>query len=114
MLENWFFISVAIFGGIFGTYTDLTNRWVPDWINYFLILVGIWGHAIVSILQWSIWPVIYSLIGAGLFFAIGALLFYGRAWGGGDAKLLTGFGALVPVFSNNAPWPSLATYFLIV
>lgn len=111
MAAELFFIGVALFGVIFGTGTDLKNKWVPNWINYFLISFGIGGHIVVSILTKSIWPITYSLIGAGIFLGIALAMFYGGAWGGGDAKLLIGLGALLPFVTsaNSAPWPFLAT-----
>lgn len=113
MAADYFFIGAAIFGAVAGTVTDLKNRWVPDWVNYFLIFFGLGGHLIVSILNWSPWPIIYSAIAAGIFYAIGSLMFYAGVWGGGDAKMLVGFGALLPTLPatvvNPAPWPFLLT-----
>ncbi len=116
MVADLIFVSTAILGCIAGCITDLKGRWVPDWINYFLIIFGIGGHAIVSVTEYSIWPLLYSLAGAGVFFAVSAVMFYSGAWGGGDAKLLIGLGALLPispgVLSSGAPWPFLLTLWI--
>lgn len=116
MVADFIFISVALFGTIFGTWTDLKNRWVPDWINFTLIGFGLGGHLILSVIEWSVWPMVYSLIGFGSFFGIGAAMYYSGAWGGGDAKLLAGLGACIPVVSigliNEAPWPFLVSLFI--
>jgi len=116
MVAELIFVGLALFGTAFGTWTDLKNRWVPDWINFLLIGFGLGGHVILSILEWSVWPITYSLIGFSVFFAVGAVMFYGGAWGGGDAKLLAGIGALLPTISinlfNKAPWPFLITLFI--
>lgn len=112
MVADLIFVCTAILGCIAGCITDLKGRWVPDWINYFLIIFGIGGHAIVSITEYSIWPLLYSLVGAGVFFAVSTVMFYSGAWGGGDAKLLIGLGALLPFYPNSAPWPFLLTLWI--
>lgn len=120
---EWVFIAVALLGTIFGTITDLKGRWVPDWSNYALIFFGLGGHAILSVLTLSIKPILLSLAGAGFFYLISLAMFYSGAWGGGDAKLFIGLGALLPIYpiiiSNymqiaTAPWPFLLTLWLNV
>jgi preflagellin peptidase FlaK len=113
MLADYIFAGIAIFGATIGTITDLKGRWVPDWINYFMIAFGLVGHAIVSLIQNSVWPLIFSAIFAGIFFAIGTTMVYTGLWGGGDAKMLTGLGALLPTVSfANTPWPFPLTLWL--
>jgi len=113
MIADYFFASIAILGALIGTATDLKNRWVPDWVNYFMISVGLGGHAIVSFLQTSPWPLIYSAVAAGIFLAAGVGLVYTGLWGGGDAKMLVGFGALLPTTSLvQTPWPFPLTVLL--
>ncbi len=112
------FISAAIIIAVIGTATDLQNRWSPDYISYFGILFGFGGHAILSLSQASYWPLLFSLAGAAAFYGIGWLMFNFGAWGGGDAKMLVAFGALLPVYQPttsfyfSAPWPFLATLLL--
>jgi len=110
------FVSIALAGVLIGTIFDLKARWVPDYVNYFMIFFGLAGHAIISIQANSIWPFAYSLIAVGILYVLSAVLFYAGAWGGGDAKMLIGLGALlatVPnlVFMQDFPiqWPFLIT-----
>ncbi len=98
MLENLIFPLIAVIGGFLGAVHDLRTREVPDWINYFMIIFGLSGYLIVSIMEWSVWPFIQSLGAAFVFYIIAALMFYSGQWGGGDAKMLIGFGALLPVY----------------
>ncbi len=113
MIENWVFISVALFGAFAGTFTDLKARWSPDWVSYFMVIFGLGGHVMVSILQNSFWPILYSSIGFAAMFGVAALMFYTGVHGGGDAKLLMGFGALLPTAPEfvieAAPWPFFMT-----
>ncbi|MFH0868990.1 MAG: A24 family peptidase [archaeon] len=111
MIADWIFIGVAIAGTAVGTVTDLKGRWVPDWVSYFMIIFGLSGHALLSLTLWSIWPMVYSAAAAGVLYGLSSLLFYMGVWGGGDAKLFVGYGALLPVFvpAVSAPWPWLVT-----
>jgi Flp pilus assembly protein protease CpaA len=106
MITDYLFAGIAVFGAVIGTATDLKGRWVPDWINYFMIAFGLIGHTIISLMASSIWPIISSLVIAGIFLCVGTLMVYGGLWGGGDAKMLVGFGALLPTTSIiETPWP---------
>jgi Flp pilus assembly protein protease CpaA len=109
---NIAFIAIAIAGTAIGAYTDIRTRLVPDWTSYFMLAAGLGGHAILSLLLQSIWPIIYSAAGAGLFFAIGYLLYRIGVWGGGDAKLLPALGSLLAFSTSIAIWPFLVSFWL--
>jgi len=102
-------IAVALLATIIATLTDLKKREVPDFISYFLIAFGIGSAAIISVFQLSIYLFLYSIAGAVLLYAFGAGLYYTGVWGGGDAKLLTGFGATLASFPAVVAWPFLLT-----
>ena len=106
------FVAVAIMGAIIGCYTDFKGRWVPDYVSYFMIFFGLIGHGIISITNQSIWPFAYSLAGTAIFFGVANLMYYSGAWGGGDAKMLIGFGALLAFYPTLIEWPFLLTLFL--
>lgn len=114
MIADYIFIAVAIIGTLACTITDLKGRWAPDWINFFMIVFGLSGHALISVTQWSIWPIAYSAAAAGILYGVSYLLFYTGTWGGGDAKLFVGLGALLPVYQPavSAPWPWLLTLWI--
>ncbi len=118
MAYELIFVSVAIVGSLAGLITDLKARWVPDWTNHFMIFFGLGGHALISLKESSIWPFALSLIVAGAFYGISLLMFYTGSWGGGDAKLLIAYGALLPTFTpitasyQTAFWPFPATLWL--
>lgn len=109
---NYAFIAIAIIGTAIGTYTDIKTRLVPDWTSYFMLAIGLGGHAILSFLSNSYWPIAYSAIGAGSFFGIGYLLYRGGVWGGGDAKLLPAIGSLIAYSGSIAIWPILVSFWL--
>lgn len=88
-------IIVALFVLIVASYVDLRILEVPDWVNYAGIAAGLGIHLILSLQQWSWWPIASSAIGFGIAFAIACLMFYTGQWGGGDAKLLMAMGAII-------------------
>jgi len=94
VIPLWLIQTVSIIGLILGSITDFKTREVPDFLNFSLIAIGIVFGAVASIVSWTIWPVLSSLVGLGAGYLFGAAMFYTRQWGGGDAKMLMGLGAL--------------------
>jgi prepilin signal peptidase PulO-like enzyme (type II secretory pathway) len=86
---------------------DLKTREVPDWISYSMIGLGLLFRLTGSIEQKSMWPIIYGILGFAIFFSIGSFMYYTKQWGGGDAKLLMGIGAVfaTPFFNQETLWP---------
>lgn len=102
------FASIVLFIAlIIASYTDLRWTEVPDWLSYSTIITGLVLYMISSIQTASATPVLHSLAGFASYSALGLSLFYLGQWGGGDAKLLMGAGALIG-FS-----PSLTSDFIL-
>lgn len=76
-------------------YVDMRILEVPDWLNYSGIGIGIGIHLIFSAQLWSWKPIVSSLAGFAIGFAIACIMYYTGQWGGGDAKLLMALGALI-------------------
>ena len=76
---------------LIATWSDLRTREIPDWISVALVLIGItaagfnWGGV-----RW--WMVPSGLL---LGLLIGLALFHFAGFGGGDAKLIAGIGAIL-------------------
>jgi prepilin signal peptidase PulO-like enzyme (type II secretory pathway) len=87
--------SIIMFGLLFGSYVDLKKREVPDYLNYSLLAIGLMFAVLNSIFLNSFLPIVFSLSGLLFGFLFGALMFYTGQWGGGDAKMLMGIGALI-------------------
>lgn len=96
-------LLVAFAALVIGTLTDLKTREVPDYLSFFLLAAGFGMAVFFSILSWSFNPLLSSLLGFVVFFLLSLVLFYTGQWGGGDAKLFIGLGALLGV-----PLPSLS------
>ena len=112
-------VVIALLACAYATYTDFKFRYINDWLSWGLVGVGIGGHALISLIEWSITPLLYSIGGAAIFFGISAVRYYVGEFGGGDAKLFTGIAAAVPIYpfvlkSTLASWPFLATLFVNV
>lgn len=77
-----------------GTYTDVKTREVPDWLNFGLIAAGFGSRLIFSaaLHEWSY--IVHGLLGFAAFLVLAYVMFYTGQWGGGDAKLVMGLGAL--------------------
>ena len=88
-------ILVALGAIAIGSYTDVKKREVADWVNYSLIAFGFGANILYSLAFWTLTPLIFSLIGFGVFFAIAYAMFYTGQWGGGDSKMIFGLGALL-------------------
>lgn len=92
---------------LIGSFFDLATREVPDWISYSMIALGLTFRLIGSIMTKDMWPFIYGILGFGVFFILGCFMYYTKQWGGGDAKLLMGIGAVfaTPFFGQTHSWP---------
>lgn len=94
-----------------GSLTDLKTREVPDTLSYLFITSGLFYWGIISALEWSALPFLYSLAGLALMLSVSLLLFYTGQWGGGDSKLLIGLGAWLGLnFLNLRTLPVLVIY----
>src|SRR3989338_1225951 len=92
-------ILVAMIGSLISGVIDLKTTEIPDQIPYAMMVIGILGNAINSMLVGSYWPVLMSFIVGLGFLGAGFLFYYLGQWGGGDAKLLSGVGFLLPPLS---------------
>ena len=106
MIQNWldgnFLPSIITYSLSFialfiGSITDLRTREVPDWVNYGLIFSGLGLNLLFSIIYSSSYFIINSIIGLAIFFGIAYIMFYAGQWGGGDSKILMGFGAMIGI-----------------
>ncbi len=113
MVELFAFL-IVLFALLIGSYTDIKVREVPDWLSFFLIAAGFGIGIIKSVIDLSFSPLISSSIGFGIAFGISLLMFYTGQWGGGDAKILMGVGAVIGVtFDFQNIIPSLLTNFFL-
>ena len=95
-LELFFGILIIIVLAI-GSYADIRTREVPDWLNYSLIAAAI-GSRLVWSAASSDWSyIIEGALGLAAGVILAYAMFYAGQWGGGDAKMMMGLGAMIGV-----------------
>jgi len=117
MFIDIFLITILIIWLIAASISDLKTREVPNWLSYSLITIAIISRLLNAIFYQEFSPLIYSMVGLVIFLVISLLLYYTKQWGGGDAKLLMGIGATIPLYPTtllNYFNPNLNVPFLII
>jgi Flp pilus assembly protein protease CpaA len=94
-------ISLTIIWLIIATVSDIKIREIPNWLSFSLIIIAISFQLILSIINKDPKIIIESLTGFGIFFLLGNLMYYTNQWGGGDAKILMGIGAIFPKYPKE-------------
>jgi Flp pilus assembly protein protease CpaA len=100
MIEVIFLIALALIWMIFATVSDIRTTEIPNWLNFSLVIFALGFRLIYSIFSGDFNFIYQGLIGFGIFFALENLLYYSRAFAGGDAKLMLSLGAILP-FSGS-------------
>lgn len=93
MFADIMLIIAALLALIIASFSDIKTKEVPDYVSFGLIAAAL-GIRILHSIVYSDWLYIgYGLAGFGIMFVFGAIIYYTKQWGGGDAKLLMGLGA---------------------
>jgi Flp pilus assembly protein protease CpaA len=118
MLEVAFLLVLGFLAIIFASVQDIKKREVADWLNYSLIIFALGFRFFYCLFNDSImggwWFFYYGLIGLGVFYILGNVLYYCRVFAGGDAKLLIALGTILPI--SVSFWTNLkvALIFLLI
>lgn len=108
-------VGIALLAVCVANYTDLKERIIPNKLTFPLIGVGVVFYILLGLYWWDFWTLIAGALGAAIAFAIGYTMWLTGGWAGGDVKLFTALGALLPGIglsfkpSNAAPYPLLLT-----
>ena len=92
-----FLIILAIVWLIIASICDIRKREVPNWLNFSFITFALAYRAFYSVIEKDSKFFIYGVFGFLLCFGLAYLFYYSRIFAGGDAKLLMGLGAILPV-----------------
>jgi prepilin peptidase CpaA len=88
-IQNWF----ALGAGLAATVEDLWRRNISNWIPIVALVGGLLAHSLSD--GW--WGLARSLGGAVLGFLVFLIFYVLGGMGGGDVKLMAGFGAILGV-----------------
>jgi len=114
MQEYYFLFALAFLWTLFASIQDLKQREVANWLNFSLIAFALAYRAFYSISTKNPKFFLLGLTGTILFIMLAYALYYGKAFAGGDAKLLMAYGAILPFtsFSNIIPLTLLFLFLL--
>jgi Flp pilus assembly protein protease CpaA len=99
MQEYFFLWGLAFLYLVFASIQDLKTTEVSNWLNFSLIGFGLGYRAFYSLVFGEAEFFILGLMGLGVFVGFAYGLYYSKAFGGGDSKLLMGVGTLLPYSS---------------
>ncbi len=96
MYEYYFLFVLAFVWLCFAVVQDVRTREISNWLNFSLLVFALFYRAVVALETDNAGFFWWGLAGTGFFIALAYLLYYGRAFAGGDAKLLMALGPIVP------------------
>ena len=104
-------IGLALLAVCVANYTDLfKGRIIPNKLTLPMLVTGIVFHALVGIWNSDLLKAISGVVGASVAFAIAYGIWLMGGWAGGDVKLFTALGALLPMYSPTIPAPYSSGY----
>lgn len=112
MEEYYFLFGLAFLWTIFAVVQDLRKTEVANWLNFSLIGFGLAYRGFYSLFSNDLFFFIIGLIGFGIFFVFAYTFYYTRAFAGGDAKLLMGYGIILP-YSNFGELITVGIFFVL-
>jgi Flp pilus assembly protein protease CpaA len=96
MQEHYFLFILAFVFTTAAVVQDLKRREVANWINFSFIASALAYRAFYASINKSLNFLILGFAGLVVFFILAHILYYSRAFAGGDAKLLMGYGIILP------------------
>jgi Flp pilus assembly protein protease CpaA len=96
-MEILFLVLLAGVWLLIASIQDLKKREVPNWLSFSLIIFALAFRLFYSVLSSDLTFFLYGILGFAIFFLLAYVFYYGRVFAGGDAKLLMGLGAILPL-----------------
>lgn len=105
MIEVIFLLALAFVWILFASISDFRTTEIPNWLNFSLVIFALAFRFFYSLFSAEGFGFFYQgLIGLGIFFVIAELLYRSKFFAGGDSRLMTALGAILPVsysFATN-------------
>jgi Flp pilus assembly protein protease CpaA len=114
MGDLFFIIALAFIWVIYASISDLKTREVPNWLSFSLISFALAYRLFYSINTGDYYFFLIGLIGAAVGFGLAMAFYYGKVFAGGDAKLLIGFGTLIPPVTIGAAALQMIAFLFIL
>jgi len=99
MNEHYFLFGLAFVWTVFAVIQDYRTREVSNWLNFSLIAFVLGYRAFYATVTGEWMFLVYGVIGVGGFIGLAYVFYYTRIFAGGDAKLLMGYGGVLPYAS---------------
>ena len=99
MQAYYFLFFLGLIWTIFAVWQDIKKREVANWLTFSLVGLGLAYRAFYSSFGGDWMFLVYGFLGFGMFYVLAYAFYYGRVFAGGDAKLLMGYGVLLPYTS---------------
>ncbi|MBU0906721.1 MAG: A24 family peptidase [Nanoarchaeota archaeon] len=96
MQEYYFLFALAFVYALFATIQDLKHREVANWLNFSLIAFALAYRAFYASATNNLNFFLFGVYGFIIMVVLGNVFYYAKAFAGGDAKLLMGFGIILP------------------
>ena len=93
-------IIVTVLFSILASIFDVKKGFVPDLLNYLLIIFGLASNLILTLFTGNVKFILASFISMVITYAITYLLWKLHLWGGGDVKLFTSIATAIPFGVN--------------
>lgn len=96
MIEYYFLFVLAGIYLIIASIEDVKKTEVANWITLSLAVFALAYRAIYAVYSKNSEFFVLGVIGFAIFYLIGNLFYYSKAFGGADVKLLRGIGVVLP------------------
>ncbi len=97
---NYLYISLAIIFLAILSHTDIKERTAPPFFTHGMLILGLTLHLVQSAVTSNPNPILYSSSVALAMFSISYAIYLMGGWAGGDVKLFTALGALLPYYGT--------------
>lgn len=95
-----FLVILGLVGIIAAIVQDFKYREVANWLNFTLLVSALAFRGFYSSISGEYMFLVFGVVGLAISFVLAHLMYYGRLFAGGDAKLFIALGAIIP-FANN-------------
>ncbi|MBS3091344.1 prepilin peptidase [Candidatus Pacearchaeota archaeon] len=114
MNEYYFLFALVLVYALFAVVQDLKKKEVANWLNLSLIAFALAYRALYSLYIKDMNFFVFGLVGLIVFYIVGSIFYYSKAFGGGDVKLLAGVGVILPFKSYSGVLFVLLEFLIIL